>query len=197
MTSLIGRRLHRALLVLVTAMGVGIAIQPVGAVKVRVEFDKMFDFSQLRTWAWKADGAGQVVLARTREDDPEAFKQRAEPIILEAVNTEMPRRGLKPATGTPDATLIYYLLLTVGSSAQSLGQFLPSTAQWGLPYFAPSTTSLSVIQQGSLVLDISANGKLVWRGIGEAEIEPGIDEKKRTALIREGVRDLLRRFPPK
>ena len=196
MASLIVRRLHGALLVLVTALGVGIAVQPVGAVKVRVEFDKMFDFSQLRTWAWNAN-AGQVVLARTREDDPDAFKKRAEPVILDAVNMEMPRRGLKPATGTPDVTLIYYLLLTVGSSAQTLGQFLPSTAQWGLPYFAPSTTSLSVIQQGSLVLDVSANGRLVWRGIGEAEIEPGIDEKKRTALLREGVRDILRRFPPK
>jgi hypothetical protein len=196
MASLIVRRLHGALLVLVTALGVGIAVQPVGAVKVRVEFDKMFDFSQLRTWAWDAN-AGQVVLARTREDDPDAFKKRAEPVILDAVNMEMPRRGLKPATGTPDVTLIYYLLLTVGSSAQTLGQFLPSTAQWGLPYFAPSTTSLSVIQQGSLVLDVSANGRLVWRGIGEAEIDPGIDEKKRTALLREGVQDILRRFPPK
>ena len=196
MASLIVRRLHGALLVLVTALGVGIAVQPVGAVKVRVEFDKMFDFSQLRTWAWNAN-AGQVVLARTREDDPDAFKKRAEPVILDAVNMEMPRRGLKPATGTPDVTLIYYLLLTVGSSAQTLGQFLPSTAQWGLPYFAPSTTSLSVIQQGSLVLDVSANGRLVWRGIGEAEIDPGIDEKKRTALLREGVQDILRRFPPK
>ena len=132
MASLIVRRLHGALLVLVTALGVGIAVQPVGAVKVRVEFDKMFDFSQVRTWAWNAN-AGQVVLARTRDDDPDAFKKRAEPVILDAVNMEMPRRGLKPATGTPDVTLIYYLLLTVGSSAQTLGQFLPSTAQWGLP----------------------------------------------------------------
>jgi len=196
MASLIVRRLHGALLVLVTALGVGIAVQPVGAVKVRVEFDKMFDFSQVHTWAWNAN-AGQVVLARTRDDDPDAFKKRAEPVILDAVSMEMPRRGLKPATGTPDVTLIYYLLLTVGSSAQTLGQFLPSTAQWGLPYFAPSTTSLSVIQQGSLVLDVSANGTLIWRGIGEAEIEPGIDEKKRTALLREGVQDILRRFPPK
>jgi hypothetical protein len=196
MTSLIVRRLHGALLVLVTALGVGIAVQPVGAVKVRAEFDKMFDFSQVRTWGWNAN-AGQVVLARTRDDDPDAFKKRAEPVILDAVNMEMPRRGLKPATGTPDVTLMYYLLLTVSSSAQTLGQFLPSTAQWGLPYFAPSTTSLSVIQQGSLVLDISASGKLVWRGIAEAEIEAGIDEQKRTALIREGVRDILRRFPPK
>jgi hypothetical protein len=182
---------------MVAAGGFCLAVERVAAVDVKVEFDRMFDFSRVRTWAWNENGAGQVMMARTREDDPEAVKKRAEPIILDAVNMEMPRRGLKPATGMPDVTLIYYLLLTVGQSSQSLGQFLPSTAQWGLPPFAPSTTSLSVIQQGSLVLDVSANGKVIWRGIGEAEIKPDMTEEKRTALLREGVRDLLRRFPPK
>jgi Domain of unknown function (DUF4136) len=194
--ALIIRRLRCGLMVMAMAAGLCFAVAPVAAVDVKVEFDKMFDFSRVRTWAWN-ENAGQVVMARTREDDPEAVKKRAEPIILDSVNMEMPRRGLKPATGMPDVTLIYYLLLTVGSSSQSLGQFLPSTAQWGLPPFAPSTTSLSVIQQGSLVLDVSANGKLIWRGIGEAEIKPGITEEKRAALLREGVRDILRRFPPK
>ena len=196
MASLIVGRLHGALLGVVVAIGLCVAVEPISAVDVKVEFDKTFDFSQVRTWAWN-EKAGQVIMARTREDDPEAVRKRAEPVILDAVNMEMPRRGLKPAAGMPDVTLIYYLLLTVGSSAQSLGQFLPSTAQWGLPLFAPSTTSLTVIQQGSLVLDVSANGKVIWRGIGEAEIKPGITEEKRTALLREGVRDLLRRFPPR
>jgi hypothetical protein len=179
------------------AIGVGIAVQPVAAVKVRVEFDKMFDFTKARTWSWSAQGAGQVLAARTKDDDPEAIRRRAEPVILDAVKMEMPRRGLNEATDKPDLTMIYYLLLTVGSSSQTAGQFLPSVAQWGLPPFAPTTTSLSTIQQGSLVLDFSANGRVVWRGIGEAEIKMDLSEEKRVALLREGVRDLLRRFPPK
>jgi hypothetical protein len=191
------RQLHRVLLAVVTAIGIGVAVQPLAAVKVRVEFDKTFDFARARTWSWNANGAGQIMLARTADDDPEAFRRRAEPVIFDAVGAELPRRGLKSAAEMPDLTLIYYLLLTVGSSSQSLGQFLPSVAQWGLPPFAPSTTSLSVIQQGSLVLDFSANGRVVWRGIAEAEIKPDITEEKRVALLREGVRDLLRRFPPK
>ena len=38
---------------------------------------------------------------------------------------------------------------------------------------------------------------MVWRGVAQAEIKLDADDKKREALMREGVRDLLRRYPPK
>jgi uncharacterized protein DUF4136 len=192
------RRLQGLLTVLAIAVGVGVAVQPGdAAVKARVDYDKTFDFTKLKTWSWNPAGAGQVVVGRTKDDNPEVVKQRAEPIIFDAVGKELPRRGLKPATGTADATLMYYLLLTVSSSGQTLGQFLPSVVQWGVPPFAPNTTSLEVIEQGSLVIDMMVNGKPVWRGIGEAKINLDDDQKKREALLRDGVRELLRRFPPK
>jgi hypothetical protein len=166
------------------------------AVKVTMNFDKAFDFKQARTWAWTPD-AGDVVVARTPDDDPEAIQKRAEPLILSAVAAEMPRRGLTQATGTPDLTLTYYLLLTVGSAAQTVGQFLPAVPMWGIPPFAASTQSLEVIERGSLVLDLSANGRPVWRGIGEAKITMGLPQDERAALIREAVREILERYPPR
>lgn len=187
---------HRFLLTALAAASFCLAVHPdVGAVKVNINFEKTFDFKQARTWGWNPKG-GQVIVGRTKDDDPEQVKQRAEPIILDEVSKQLPRRGLKPATGTPDLTLTYYLLITVGSSSQTLGQFLPSVAQWGLPPFSASTTSLEMIEQGSLVLDMSANDRLVWRGVGEAKIKLDLNQKQREALLREGVRDLLRRFPP-
>jgi Domain of unknown function (DUF4136) len=193
-----GRRLRRDLVRLVVAAGVCIAVQlGHAAVKARVEYDRMFDFGGPRTWSWNPNGAGQIMLARTPDDDPETVRQRAEPIILDAVNIEMGRRGLKVAAGMPDLTVTYYLLLTIGTSGQTLGQFLPSVSQWGVPPFVPSTTSLSVIPQGSLVLDVSANGRPVWRGIGEAEIKWDLAPEKRAELLREAVRELLRRLPRK
>jgi hypothetical protein len=192
------KRLHGVLTGLVIAIGLGVAVQPGNAaVKARVDYDKTFDFKKIKTWSWKPDSPGQVVVGRTKDDDPETVRQRAEPIIFDEVSKELPRRGLKQATDAPDVTLMYYLLLTVGSSGQTLGQFLPSTAQWGLPPFAPNTTSLEVIEQGSLVIDIVANGKPVWRGIGEAKISMDYDQKKRAELLRDGVRELIRKFPPK
>ena len=53
------------------------------------------------------------------------------------------------------------------------------------------------MNQGSLVLDLSAKGTVVWRGVAQANIKIDADDKKREALLREGVRDLLRRYPPK
>jgi len=192
------KRLHYMVLGLAIAAGIALAVQPgAAAVKARINYDKMFDFKQVRTWAWNPAGAGQVVAGRTKDDDPEVVKRLAEPVIFEAVNQEMPKRGLKAASGAPDVTLMYYILVTVGSSSQSLGQFLPSTAQWGIPPYAQSTTSLEMIEQGSLVIDMMANGRIVWRGIGEAKIKPELDTQKRAELLREGVRELLKRFPPK
>ena len=82
-------------------------------------------------------------------------------------------------------------------TAQTMGQFLPATTAWGLPPFAQATQSLKMMNQGSLVLDLSAKGVVVWRGVAQAKIEFGAEDKKREALLREGVRDLLRRYPPK
>ena len=98
-------------------------------------------------------------------------------------------------TPAPDLAVTYYLLLTVGSSAQVLGQFLPATTMWGVPPFAPATQSLEIMNRGSLVLDFSAGGMVVWRGIADAGIKLGADDKKATALIRTAVRDLLRKYP--
>jgi hypothetical protein len=197
MTSTISTTRLRVILTALAAAGFCLAVQPdLGAVKVNINFEKTFDFTQARTWSWNPKG-GQVIVGRTKDDDPERVRERAEPIIFDEVSKQLPGRGLKPATGTADLTLTYYLLLTVANSSQTLGQFLPSVAAWGLPPFSASTTSLEMIEQGSLVIDMSANDRLVWRGVGEAKIKLDFDQKKREALLREAVRDLLRRYPPK
>jgi Domain of unknown function (DUF4136) len=185
-------------MVFTIAAGIAFAVQTLpAAVKTRSEFDKTFDFRQARTWAWHPDGAGQVIASRTQKDDPEAIKALAEPIIMTGVEAEMPRRGLTRSASAPDLQLRYYLLLSVGSSAQSVGQFLPSVAQWGLPPFAPATSSLEIIERGSLVLDLSAKSGVVWRGIGEAKIEMGLEQDRRRKLLEEAVREVLKRYPPK
>ena len=166
-------------------------------VDVKVEFDKAFDFKSVRTWGWDPAGPGQVKMGRTLEDDPDAMKRRAEPLIVSEVETEMPRRGLQQAASDPQLIVTYYLLLSTNLTAQTMGQFLPATTAWGLPPFAPATQSLQVMNQGSLVLDLSAKGNVIWRGVAQAQIKLDADDKKREALLREGVRDLLRRFPPK
>ena len=107
------------------------------------------------------------------------------------------RRGLQPAASQPDLTLMYYLLLTNNMTTQSLGQFLPATTAWGYTLVAPATQSIKMMNQGALVLDLSAKDVVVWRGVAQARVAFEADDKKREAILREGVRDLFERYPPK
>ena len=169
----------------------------VEGVEVNVQHDMAFDFKAVRTWAWNPEAAGYVKMARTQEDDPEAMKRKAEPWILDAVGMEMAKHSLQKATGQPDVTVTYHLLLSTNMTAQTMGQFLPATTAWAYMPFAAGTQSIKMMNQGALVLDLSAKGVVIWRGVAQARVAFGADDKKREAILREGVRDLLRRFPPK
>ncbi|HEX5007517.1 MAG TPA: DUF4136 domain-containing protein [Hyphomonadaceae bacterium] len=179
------------------ATAIALAVQTLLAVDVKVEHDKAFNFKEVRTWGWKPDGPGKVIMARTADDDPEAMQKRVEPIVMSEIDAQMTQRGLKAATGAPDVFVTYFLLLSTVGSAQTIGQFIPGSAVWGLPPFLASTQSLEMMNQGSLVIDLSAKNEVVWRGLAQADIKIGIDAKKRESLLREGVRDLLKRYPPK
>ena len=169
------------------------------AVKVKTQFTKSFDFTKAKTWSWHDGGPGEVKMAVTADDNPEVVRQRAEPVIMEAVGAALPQRGLTAAApGAPsDVKIKYYVLITLGTDAQTMGQFLPAVAAWGVPLMSGATQSYSVIERGSLVLDISANNEVVWRGIGQAELKPGQTSEKRAALVREAVADILKKYPPK
>ena len=169
------------------------------AVKVKTQFTKSFDFTKAKTWSWHEGAPGEVKMAVTADDNPEVVRQRAEPVIMEAVGATLPQRGLTAAApGAPsDVKIKYYVLITLGTDAQTMGQFLPAVTAWGMPPFSGATQSYTVIERGSLVLDISANKEVVWRGIGQAELKPGQTTEKRAALIREAVADILKKYPPK
>ena len=169
-------------------------------VKVRTDQDKQFDFKSVRTWAWDASEPGDVKMARSSEDDPAPIKQRFGPTIVDAVARELAARGLTAApTGSPDVRFHYYLLVTVGTETQTLGQFLPTVPEWGLPPFAPQATSFNIIQTGSLVLDAVSDkaGRVIWRGIAQTEIDEMRSDTQRDTRIREVVRELVKRFPKK
>ena len=153
----------------------GLAGHVTAAVKVKTQFTKSFDFTKAKTWSWHEGAPGEVKMALTADDNPELVRQRAEPVIMEAVGATLPQRGLAAAAaGAPsDVKVKYYVLITIGTDAQTIGQFLPAVTAWGVPPFSGATQSYSVIERGSLVLDISANNEVVWRGIGQAELKPG------------------------
>lgn len=180
---------------LIIVIALAWAAPAVLAIDVKIDHDKTFDFKGAQTWTWSAK-PGDVKMARTQEDDPEAMRKIAEPVIMSAVSNELTRRGLKQAPDAPLA-VTYYLLLSIEASSQTLGQFLPAVTQWGVPPYAPATQSLEMMNHGSLVLDMTAKDVIVWRGVANAKLKRETEEPKREEVIREAVRDLLKSFPPK
>ncbi|HEY7285767.1 MAG TPA: DUF4136 domain-containing protein [Vicinamibacterales bacterium] len=190
------RRLITALALVAAAFVIDLSA---AKIKARADFDKTFDFKSMQTWDWDASGPGEVKLARSSDDDPETVRRRIEPTLVAAVEKEMKGRGFrKAATGSvPDMRVHYYVLVTVGFATQTAGQFLPSVTEWGIPPYVPSTTSFDIVQRGAIVLDVVSTkvSHVVWRGIAEGDIDKIKDDSERDEMIRDGVRDLVKKLP--
>jgi hypothetical protein len=168
--------------------------------KVNVEFDKVYDFTKVRTFAWHPDGAGEVKMLELHGGNPEEIRARWEPTVKDAVEQELAKRGLVPATtGAPDLFVHYYFLIGPGSESQYRGQFIGAVPPWGLPDFAMTTTSFKLFEQGTLVLDLidAPKRSIVWRGIAEAEVNRQRTPAERDKRIREAASELLKKYPPK
>ena len=176
------------------------AVVEAAKIKVTASPDPGFDFSVVKTFAWD-DEAGRVIMARTPTDDPAALKAFVDPRIRKYVEQELIKKGKAPATsGTPDIQLHYYVLVTINTNSQFMGQFLPTVPYWGLPPFDAATTSLEVVTKGSLVLDAMLPGRpdqrpVVWRGIAQSTVEDTDKPAVRDARLREAAAELIKRFP--
>jgi hypothetical protein len=188
-------RIRSLRVVLVVAIVAAAGMLAEARVDVRVAFDKTFDFKSVRTWGWHTEKKGEVMMARTQKDDPDALRKRAEPLIIDAVTTELAKLKIQPSTTEPQLTLTYFLLLTTNTSAQTVGQFLPATLEWGLPPFDAATQSLKLMNRGSLVFDLNAKDKIVWRGVADAKVDVYANDQEREKTLREAVRDLIKKYP--
>ena len=92
-------------------------------------------------------------------------------MIIKAVEQELTKKGFRKAGAgeKPDFLVAYFALISVNTSGQTLGQFLPGSVAWGLPPFEQVATSLKIYEQGSLVLDVMSPDQAsrcgaAWRG---------------------------------
>ena len=196
-----GPQRHRSAIAALVALAAALAVtRPPEAAKtdIRIEYDKAFSFAGLRTWTWHPEGAGDIRLAMSSQDDPKRVAARVDPIIIPTVEREMTARGF---TKADDATLRlhYYVLVRLNQSAQVAGQFLPAVPEWGVPPFTPSTTALSIYPVGSLLLDVTSTTKqaIVWRGTAERDVDLERPDAERRKILERAIRDLISRFPPK
>jgi hypothetical protein len=166
--------------------------------KTKIQKDEKFDFTRIKTWDWSPTGAGEVKIIITQNSKSEPVKRQYEPVIMKAVEDQFAARGYERSTATkPDFHVMYFVLVTVGSTSQYMGQFLPSYAQWGIPMFSPQTSALEVYPQGALLIDAKLPDApdMIWRGMAEAKVETEISEAKRAARLQGFIKDLISKFP--
>ena len=168
------------------------------AAKTKILKDEKFDFATVKTWDWSPTGAGEVKIIVSQNSKSEPVKRQYEPVLMKAVEDNLAARGYARATVTkPDFHVMYFVLVTVGSTSQYMGQFLPTNAQWGIPMFSPQTSSLEVYPQGALLIDAKLPDApdMIWRGMAEAKVETEITEAKRAQRLQGFVKDLISKFP--
>jgi len=169
-------------------------------IKVKAEYDKAFDFKSVRTYAWHPSGAGKLKMLQASGDNAEELHARLDPIIVNAVEQGLAGRGVMKAAGAPpDLNVSYYVLVGPNINAQTVGQFVGSLPVWGLAPFAPSTQSLEIYEQGTLILDVASAkaDSVIWRGSANAEIDRQNSDEVRDARIRDAVQDMLKKLPTK
>jgi hypothetical protein len=168
-------------------------------VKVNTKRDEAFNFRGLRTWAWHPDGAGEVKMMLTPDDNPAAMQARFEPVIKDAVVRELTARQLVAAQPgqTPDVYVMYYVLISTNTNRSVVGQNVTAEMYWAVPMFAQATQGFEIFEEGSLILDISspATRALVWRGVAQAKIDRERTPAQRDTRLRDAISSLLGKFP--
>ena len=198
--SICRRRLPHVVVLVALIAGTA-SVLTAAKIKIRTQADKTFSFKNLRTWDWHADGAGVVKLMTTQADVAQSGQWHAtlDPIITAAVDKALASRGFVRTPGAPEIIVNYYVLTQPGTSAQEIGQFLPSVAQYGLPPIPQATTALRAFEKGSLVLDITAPAlkTVVWRGIAETEVDRTIADAERKLRLERAVQEIVKKLPTK
>jgi hypothetical protein len=156
---------------------------------VNYDYDTMYDFSKLKTFAWAPSSPG---------DQMEEF---AEKRFQGALTSQLQAKGFSPATESPDFLIsVAGIKKTVESGRVGVG------ASVAVPVGSHGSVSLGggkskpkTKQEGelSVLLTERASGKLLWKGMAAAEIKPTQSPEEQQKQINAIVAELLKNFPPK
>ena len=180
-----------------TARGPGHARRRSRASTSRSSSTRRSTSSQSRPGRWNPQQPGEVKMARTKDDDPEAMRKRAEPVILDAVSTEIGRRGLQRATvgSGPDRHL---LLAADDEHVRADHGAVPARDNGvGTPAVRTGNTVAEDDEPGIARPRLERQGhrRVARRGTSADQVRRRRQEAR--GALREAVRDLLRRYPPK
>lgn len=165
-------------------------------IEVEVHHDPRANFAAIASYAWLPSPPPTTDVAPGTTRDPLTVQRELEPIIVGAVDAQLRKRGIQKRDAGADVQVVYYLSHGTSINAATLGSYYAYAADFYVSVpGGGQTTSLGVIEEGSLVIDVIRDGRAIWRGTASARINRENDDKKRHRLIRDAVRKLFDRWP--
>jgi hypothetical protein len=157
------------------------AAVPALAAKPQIQWNTDYDFSQVRTFSWKAS-AGQSLA----ESDPFLHQH-----IINAIEYQLTASGLQEVDSNADVVVTYYGSTETNYTLQSDsfgygfgGYGLGGWGAYGYGMAGPvsTTTRVSSYDRGTLVVDIvdADDEELVWRGtVSDITVSDDVDKQKK------------------
>jgi hypothetical protein len=184
----------------IVAMGVLAAAATLAAGKIKVEAKREnVDFSTIKTYMWLPSPPPTAEIAPGVARDPMVVQKELEPTIMQTADRELSAHGWKRVDTGADVQLVYYLAHGVGFNASNLGDYYQYATGYALivsPLIAP-TSSVKVMEEGTLVIDVVQDRKAIWRGTASTTINRDNSDEKRLRTVADAVKKLIDKLPAK
>jgi hypothetical protein len=177
---------------LITAI-VAAVIAPAALVaqKVTYDFEKSANFAAFKTYAHK--------------DGTKVGQELIDNRLVNAIDAQLASKGLSKVESSPDLFVVYHVALDKEKDISTYssgygGGYGPYGWGWGGGWAGGTThTQVRDVLVGSLVIDLAdaKKGQLVWRGIGQKEIDTNAKPEKRDKSINNAVKKIFKNYPPK
>lgn len=147
---------------------------PAFAQKVNIDFDKAFDFSTVKTYAWEKGTPARNPLMDER--------------IKKAIDSQLTMKGFQKVDSDPDLYVVYH-----AATKEKI-----EITDWGYPRPRWGTRDIDIntVLVGTLVLDMltGTEKKLIWRAVGSDTVSD--DPEKNEKKINKGAEKIFKDFPP-
>jgi hypothetical protein len=151
------------------------------------DYDKTAPFAQYRTYAFKEGTSTGDRLVDAR--------------IVAAIESELARRGLAKAAGTPDVYVVFHMAYDKQKDISTFSTGPYGGYGWGWGWGWGSTTTDVRVREiliGTLAIDVAdaTRQQVVWRGLGTKQVDTDADPEKRDKAIAKAVAKIMKHYPP-
>ena len=190
--------IHVALVLGICHAAASIPLDAAG-VTVKTEYDRSAEFASLRSYRWLPTPPYTIA--------PEARDHRLERDALDgpikaAIDKVLAGKRFTVVEGSSESDfhVVYYAAVGIGMNADVLGAHYTYLTGWGSPFVgATPTTSLRVIEEGTLVVDVRRRDRTtaIWRATATGAIDRSRNQEQRLRTIDEAVKKMFAPFPPR